>query len=199
MEAQHQDFETSRGLTGVPPSIIWGFMRLWIRRSICSPCRMRNPKFRTTGSEDRRCWNNLLSGGQKFSEKIQRDGNPLCACEPVLQGFIKRCHEYALPYYFEPDPPDDQTGLLAKSVLPGIIRQQHWSWEEQRGHSWSGGIPNSKHTVVHKLYLHPHFVPPFAFLPIHLRHLRLTDHCAYRRPSIAYPLLSGARDLAQNL
>lgn len=82
VEAQHQDFETSRGLTGVPPSIIWGFMRLWIRRSICSPCRMRNPKFRTTGSEDRRLGTIYF---QAVKNSRKRFNAMVIRCVPVSQ------------------------------------------------------------------------------------------------------------------
>lgn len=59
------------------------------------------------------------------------------SCERELQGFlficINRCHEH-----LEPDSLDEiKLDCLPEAAFLGLIRQQCWSWEQQRGHSRS--------------------------------------------------------------
>jgi len=98
---------------------------------------------------------------EKFRKRFRWNGNPLtpadCACEPsCYTGSIKRCHHSPLD---EPDPPGTtKLDCLPEASLPGIIRQYHWSWKEQRGHFCQ---------TINSAY--PQFVPPFTFPPIRLR------------------------------
>ena len=98
---------------------------------------------------------------RKFSEKVRRPGNPLTV--PVSQcrkgsssGVMSTSNQIYSTIKLD---------CLPEASLPGIIRQQHWSWEEQRGFFVVGCWRTTASVRVgHKLNFASAFRSAFAFL-----------------------------------